>query len=210
MNNFITLVIGAIFGGFFGALFAMYLPHIWFSPKLKILSIEPHGNHYRILVINKGRQGAINAIGRVTIRGIENGDVIGTREEIFNIRKKRKSDTYWMYTDDSHIRSEEWKTGIEMEHLHWATMPSGKNITINPKLVERLHFVYSDGPYAKIASESPYICRTRLRLDKNKIYYGEVFISAENAKPSKSFRFKIILGENNRAKVLPYNGELPD
>ena len=208
MSNY-DLLISAIVGGLFGAFFTRFIPHVWFSPQLKILCIDPHGYQFRLLVKNKGRQGAINAIGRVTIRGIKKGDIIGTREEIYKIRKKRNPDTNWMYTDDSYLRAEEWETGIEMEHLHWATMPSGKNITINPQLVERLQFVYSDGPYFKIASENPYICRTRLRLDKNKEYYGEVIISAENAKPSNRFRFKIILGDNNRAKVLPYEGNLP-
>lgn len=206
------LKIGSL-GGLFSLFYVMIKDiHKWrYSPKLKILSIDPQGDQIRLLVKNYGRNGAaINAVGKVTIRTIEKGDILGTKKEIDKIRENRKPDAKWKETDDAYLRAEEWETGIEDEHLIWSTMPCSKSITINPKTDQRLQFVFSDGPYVKIASEDLYKCRARLRLDKYKKYYGYAYISAENAKPSDHFKFEIYLGNNHKAKIKRYMGDIPE
>jgi hypothetical protein len=53
------------------------------SPKLKILSLDPQTDQIRLLVKNDGgKVAAINAMGKVTIRKIEKGDILGTTNEI--------------------------------------------------------------------------------------------------------------------------------
>jgi len=210
MNNYLILIISALLGGFCGAVFAMYLPTWWFAPRLRIVDIDPHGSHFRLLVHNSGRSAAINASGRITIKGITETDVLGTKKDIAEIRKSRTGEEYWMETNDAYIRVEEWATGIEMEAIHWATFPSEMKMNINPSFYERLHFVYSDGSYAKIASENKYVSRTKLKLNESKRYYGIAIVSAENAKPSDPFGFEISLGDNGRALVKSCSARLFD
>ena len=209
MESYIIGLFAALLGGFFGALFATYIPQIWFSPRLQINGIDSHGNYFRILVTNKGRTAAINVIGRVTIRPISKDDVIGKREDVYKIHRQTKKINHWGATNDVFIREEEWDTGIEMEPLHWAASPSEMKLTINPKFSERLQLVYNEGDIFKIASENIGVSRVRLKLDPGKVYYGFVMVSAENAKPSQPYYFKISLSDNGNTIVKPHEGNIP-
>jgi len=211
MNEQLLLILfSAIAGGFVGTLISLFLPKFLFDPKIKITGIEKHGFVFRLTVINKGRTCAENALGRIIIRPIKQGDIVGTREEIYAARKKKSPNEDWRKTIDAWLKADDWALGIETEHCYWARQPNQAQLNLNPYLSERLIIAYSEGAWVDIASETTHTKRARLALDPSKIYYGEVVISAANAMPSKPFRFQIKLGVDSKAVIEPYKGKLPE
>lgn len=205
VEQLLLTLLSAVIGGFVGTLISSSLPKLLFGPRIKIVGIEPHGFAWRLIVVNIGRTAATNAVGRITIRPIDQGDVIGTREEILEARKQRVPGSDWRTSIDAHLRAEEWQLGIEQEHVLWATSP-GEAIhltTLNPNLPERLVIACSKGAWVDISSEHAQTKRARLKLDSTKMYYGEVTVGAENSAPSKPFCFQIRLGEGETAVVEP-------
>ncbi len=211
MNEQLLLILfSAITGGFIGTLISLFLPKLFFDPKINIMGIEKHGFVFRLIVVNKGRTCAENALGRIIIRPIKEGDIIGTREEIYAARKKKSPNDDWRKTKDAWLKADDWKLGIESEYCYWARQPNQAHQNLNPNLSERLIFAHSEGAWVNIASENPHTKRACLALDSSKIYYCEVVIGAANAMPSKPFRFQIKLGADNKAIVEPYKGKLPE
>ncbi len=188
--------------------FSLFLPKLLFDPRIKIVGIDYHGFATRLVVVNTGRTAATDAVGRITIRPIGQGDISGTRAEIAEARKTASPDDDWRRTINAHLRAEDWQTGIEMEHVFWAAADQVR-LDINPKLSERLVIAYSEGAWVDIPSEHLNIKRARLVLDESKIYYGEVVVGASNCNVSKPFRFQIRLASNKVAIVEPYKGMLP-
>ncbi|OIO87504.1 MAG: hypothetical protein AUK02_05105 [Anaerolineae bacterium CG2_30_58_95] len=208
INQLLLTFISAMIGGFVGMIFSLFLPRLIFNPRIKIVGLDFHGHVVRLIVVNKGRTAATDAVGRMTIRPIGQGDIIGTRAEIMKARKTASPDDDWRKTVNAHLRSEDWQLGIEMEHTFWAA--SGKaRLNINPELPERLVIAYSEGAWVDIPSEDTYVKRTRLKLSESKIFYGEVVIGAANCRLSKPFYFQISLGPNQIATVEPYKGKMP-
>lgn len=209
------LILGAIIGGFAGALFSAYIPRLLYDPRLKILGLEvqPSFGSYHIVVINGGRTAAINAVGHLTLRPIGPDSVLITRQQAQEAAES--SDTrwwetgYWRKGPHSYLHTEDWQLGIESEHLFWATFPNPTQITLNPGLRQRLILAYSDGAWVDIASETPKMRRAKLKLGPETIYYGEIVIAAENCPPSKPFRFVITLGADGKAHIQPTNRPLP-
>lgn len=210
MNDpLLSILFSAIIGGFIGTLISLFLPKLFFDPRIKIMGIEKHGFTFGLIVINKGRTCAENALGRIIIRPIKQGDIVGTREEIYAARKKKPLNDDWRVTKDAWMKADDWALGIENGDCYWARLPNQAQLNLNPNLPERLVIAHSEGAWINIASETPQTKRARLALDPSKIYYCEVIIGAANAMPSKPFRFQIKLGIDNRAIVEPYKGELP-
>ena len=203
-----TQLLIALIGGFFGALFVTYLPRLLFAPRLHAVDMDYHSFQYRLIVVNTGRMAAVNAVGRITIRPINQGDVVGTYAEVFEARKHQLSED-WRQSVDAYLRTEDWQVGIEAEPVHWATAPNQMRLTINPSFPERLIIAHSDGPHVDIPSENRRKKRARLALDSAKAYYGEVVVSAENSAPSKPFRFRIELGPDGTAIIEQHKGTLP-
>ena len=216
MNEQVIIgLISAGAGALFGALFSAYIPRLLYDPRLKIEGIRYHRSYrsYTILVNNRGKNAAINAVGRVTIRPIRKGDILHSREEILEARKKLPGHWRdvgdWRKSIDAWLSSEDWETGIEGETLFWAVYPNPTRTNINNGLPESLVLAYSDGPWVDIASSTFRRKLARLSLSEGREYIGEVVVGAENAKRSRPFRFKIRLGPDGKALITPYKGPLP-
>jgi hypothetical protein len=216
MNEQITLIlISAVLGGLLGTLFSVYIPRLLFNPRVKIIGIDYHFSFdsYNLIVLNKGKTVALNAVGRITIRPIRQGSLISNRTN--SIKKRDHSENQqvikdWRENNESWLGKNDWKVGIEVEHVYWATYPNSAKMNLNPSVPERLAIAHSEGKWINIASESFGIKRARLALNSGQTYYGEVIVAAENCQPSRPFRFKIILGDNGKAVIEPYKGILPD
>jgi hypothetical protein len=183
------LFLSAIIGGFFGALFSNYLPQFWFAPRLHIVDIDRHSRHCRVLVANRGRTAAVNAIGRITLRTINEGDIVSS--------------------EDAYLELHQWQTGIESDALHWATSPNDMKLTINPKFAERLNVFNTDGQFIIVVSENSNKNRAKLKLPSGKDYLAELVVSAENARPSNVFRIKISTDGSGQVVVSQFSGEMP-
>ncbi len=208
-EQLLTSFFSAMIGGLVGMFFSLFLPRLLFDPRLRIESISKHGHVFRLIIVNYGRTAANDAIGRVTIRPIEKDDIGVTRAEVIEARKNAATNDDWRKTSNSHIRSEEWELGLEMENLFWAGSGDGR-LKINPRLQEALVLGYSEGAWIDIAGEHTNIKRTRLLLSKTKVYYCEVVVGASNCSLSKPFRFQISLGDNNMAVLEPIKGKIPE
>lgn len=212
LDQLFVIFLSAVIGGFVGTLISTFLPKLLFDPRIEIVDIVVHNNGWGLIVLNKGRTAATNAIGRITIRPIKEDCILGSREEIFAARQGALPDD-WRRSINAHLRTEDWETGIETEHSHWAASTSKENAhirTINPGLPERLVLAQSESHWVDIPSEHTDIKRARLKLDDSDVYYGEVVIGASNSRLSKPFRFTIKLGQNGRAHIEPYHGKLPN
>jgi hypothetical protein len=207
-DQLLSTFFSAVIGGFVGMFFSLFLPRFLFDPRIKITGISQHGHVFRLTVVNKGRTAANDAVGRLTIRPIGKDDIGVTKEQVIEARKTASVNDDWRKTSNSHLRAEDWELGIEMENLFWAGS-GGMHHKLNPELPEALVVGYSEGEWIDIASEHTNIKRTRLILDKDKVYFGEVVIGASNCRPSKPFRFQIFLAENKMASMKPFNGKLP-
>jgi hypothetical protein len=200
--------VSALIGGMVGMFFSLFLPRWLFDPRLKIEGLDTHGHAVRLIVVNRGKTAATNAVGRLTIRPIREVDIDGTRADVVEARKTASDGDDWRHTRNAHLRSEDWQTGIEMEHSFWAVTGSAR-LDMNPALPERLVIGNSDGPWIDIPSEDTSVKRTRLRLDESRVFYGEVVVGAANCQPSRPYRFRVRLGPNKTAMVEPYSGTMP-
>jgi hypothetical protein len=198
-------ILTAIIGGFFGSIFSTYLPRYILGPKIRIEKIETHRNQFRLVVKNHGRQAAINAVGRITIKNIEDGDIVGSIENIKEARKVDSPET-WRKNKDSYLSVEDWSLGIEAEHLYWSTHPCPVRISLNPGVPERLDLAFSEGEWVDIPSENIYRKRARLQLRENKSYKCEVVICSENLPSSKPFKFEILLDSEKKIATINTNG----
>jgi len=201
--------VAALIGGAVGMFFSLFLPRYLFDPRISIEGIDLHGPAIRVIVVNQGRSAASSAVGRITIRPIREGDIEGTRAEVQEARRASSAPEDWRRTRNAHLRSEDWRTGIEMEHVFWAGAGSPR-IDMNPHLPERLVIGNSEGSWIDIASEETSVKRTRLKLDGERVFYGEIVVGAANCRPSAPYRVAISLGPGGTAIMEPYTGKMPE
>lgn len=209
------IIISAIFGGIAGSFFSALVPRLIYDPRLVILGIEtqPSFGTYNVVVLNKGRTAALNAVAHITIRPITSDSILITHAQQQKYLKSSKikwwENGYWKKDVNAFLCREDWKLGIESEHLFWATFPNSFQATINPGLPQRVVLAHSEGTWIDIASETPKVKRTRLDLLEDKVYFCEVIIAAENTKPSKPFRFEISIGSDEKPQIRKVNHALP-
>lgn len=77
MDEWVRLILSALVGAFFGALSSTLVPRWLLGPRLTIVGIDCHGSRWRLRVVNKGFTAATNAVGRLTVSTIQEGDLIG-------------------------------------------------------------------------------------------------------------------------------------
>jgi hypothetical protein len=106
--------VAALIGGAVGMFFSLFLPRYLFDPRISITGIDLHGAAIRVIVVNQGRSAASSAVGRITIRPLREGDIEGTRAEVQEARRTSSAPEDWRRSRNAHLRSEDWRTGIEM------------------------------------------------------------------------------------------------
>ncbi|MFO7680540.1 MAG: hypothetical protein R6X34_10860, partial [Chloroflexota bacterium] len=186
-EDLLWFLIASILGGFIGSIISMIVPRLYLNPRIKIEGLTPQANLWHIVVDNRGPVAATHVMGRLTLRSIREEDIIGTIQEVMEARK-HKMDNDWKRNINSYLRVEEWELGIEEEYIFFLTAVSKESpyiTTINPGMPERLAIAYSDGPWVDIPSEHIHRKRARLKLDEERVYYGEVVVGAENGRRSK-------------------------
>ena len=214
-DQYLLALVSAVIGGFVGALFAAYVPRFLNGPRLTIAGIElqPSSDTFNLVVRNRDATAALNAVGRITIRPIGPDSIAIGRDQALEARKRTEGDwtkqSYWRKTLDSFLYADDWRIGIEAEHVFWATHPNPVSANVTPGLPERLLIGYSSGQWVDIATETPKIRRARLKLAPDTGDIGEVVVGAENRAPAKPYRFQISLWPTGKALIHEYSGPLP-
>ena len=203
LDQILLMFISAVLGAAIGTLASLYMPRWLIDPRLKITGIEHHSKAFTLVVINKGRIAATNAAGRLTIRNIENNDI----DPETGIDTDTSDD--WRTNKRANLFPQKWRVGIESEYVLWNMMPNPVKLNINSGLAEQLLIGRSEGAWIDITAESVYRKRARLIVTKDKIYYGEVIVTAENCQASQPFRFTIQLDEEGQVMLRQFAGKLP-
>jgi hypothetical protein len=197
-------LISALIGGIVGTLLSLYIPKWLFDPRLVIFGCSTPSRTSILLVVNKGKNAAINAIGRITIHPIKSGDVVPTEPNISIKNSGIPQD--WRFNQDAYLNPEQWGVGIESNPLHWQQPPNPTQYTLNPGVTEKLAICRSDGKWVDIPSNNPNKKLARLKIDENTVYYCDLLISAENCYP---VRYKVVikLGKEGRAIIERFKGK---
>lgn len=203
VDQILLMFLSAILGAAVGTLASLYIPRWLFDPRLKIVGIEHRSKAFTLVVVNKGKIAAMNASGRLTIRHIENDDL--DPETASDV----DTSDDWRVNKRANLFPKKWKVGIESEYVLWNIIPNPVKLNINSGLAEKLLIGRSDGTWIDITAESAQRKRARLLVTRDKTYYGEVIITAENCQAARPFRFTIRLDNNSQVLLQRYEGKLP-